>query len=113
FKRSALPLHVDFTHTPPSIETEEKAEAEGKSVVEAGMIGSVTMLPATFSSGTLGWKATKHLAIELTDPETGKKTKVNVQVQINALVKGSKPEAGGKDAEDDEEAEEAAAAEAA
>ena len=42
------------------------------------------------------------MTIELTDPDTGKKTKVNVQVSINAVVKGSKEAAAeAKNAEEE------------
>lgn len=69
------------------------------------------MLPTTFSTGSHGWKASKPVTIELTDPETGKKTKVNVQISINAVVKGSKPdEAATGDAKNVEEEDAVAAA---
>ena len=90
FQRCALPLHVHFTHSPPSMSTPEKGSPEPDKTTDAGHLGSVTMLPATFSTGSHGWKASKPMTIELTDHDTGKKTKVNVQISINAVVKGSK-----------------------
>jgi len=90
FQKSALPLHVHFTHTPPSVSSPEKGSSEPNKSIDPGHLASVTMLPSTFSTGSHGWKASKPVAIELTDPSTGKKTKVNVQISINAVVKGSK-----------------------
>jgi len=99
FQKCALPLHVHFTHTPPSVAT---GSSDPNKAIDAGHLGSVTMLPSTFSTGSHGWKASKPMTIELTDPDTGKKTKVNVQVSINAVVKGSKEAAAdAKNAEEE------------
>jgi hypothetical protein len=102
FQKCALPLHVHFTHTPPSVSSPKKGSSEPNKTIDAGHLGSVTMLPSTFSTGSHGWKASKPMAIELTDPDTGKRTKVNVQISINAVVKGSKEAAAdAKNAEEE------------
>lgn len=112
FEASALPLHVHFTHTPPSVSSPKKGSSEPNKHMDPGHLGSVTMLPTTFSTGSHGWKASKPIGIELTDPETGKKTKVQVQISVNAVVKGSKAVAEAKaDAEDEDAVASAVAAE--
>ena len=113
FKEDALPLHVHFTHTPPSATSPKKGSTEPNKQMDAGHIASVALMPAIFSTGSYGWKASKPIAIEVTDPNTGKKTKMMVQIGINAVVKDSKetpaddaaPDAGKSDAEESEEAD--------
>jgi len=107
FKSSALPLHVHFTHTPPAIASPSKGSSEPNKKMDVGHVGSITMMPATFSTGSHGWKGSKPISIEMTDSETGKKIKVQVQISVNAVVKGSKAE---NEAKADQEEEEAVAA---
>ncbi|KAF7326851.1 MI domain-containing protein [Mycena venus] len=62
FKSKALPLHVNLTHTPPSL-------SDG-------------------GHRSYGWTGTKRLTIELLNAEGGDKEKVNVMLTINATVMG-------------------------
>jgi len=86
FKSRALPLHVNITHTPPTIE--DKSES---APVDPGSIGSLTLVPASFATGSYGWKGSKRVTIELPDPNSSdEKEKVQVMITINATVVGSK-----------------------
>ncbi|TFK25809.1 hypothetical protein FA15DRAFT_329876 [Coprinopsis marcescibilis] len=118
FKEKALPLHVHITNTPPSIaETPKKKEGEEDEAAEhigsagvatnpgaptdPGFIGSLTLLPSIFSTGSYGWKGAKHLTIEL---EGAEGEKVKVMLNINATVLGSRPPAkNGKEVIDESE----------
>ncbi|VDC03907.1 unnamed protein product [Peniophora sp. CBMAI 1063] len=91
FKKHALPLHVNITHTPPPIADDKESAA----VADPGFLGGVSLQPATFATGSYGWKGSKRLQIEL-DGGDGKE-KVHVMLNINATVMGSK--AAGKDEE--------------
>jgi len=110
FTSRALPLHVNITHTPPSIakeddnddvnssgKEEEKAPEEGNVNVTAsdvGFIGNLTLVPTSFSTGSYGWKGSKRITVELQGGDSdkeGHKEKVQVMLSINATVLGSKP----------------------
>ncbi|KAJ7041207.1 hypothetical protein C8F04DRAFT_1031660 [Mycena alexandri] len=106
FKSKALPLHVNLTHTPPSIPDADTVPA---APLDPGHLGSITLVPSTFTTGSYGWKGNKRLAIELLNPEGGDKEKVTVMLTINATVVGSK--GAKKDDGDDEEKDEEEAAE--
>ncbi|THH16832.1 hypothetical protein EUX98_g9238 [Antrodiella citrinella] len=99
FKARALPLHVNLTHTPPSIPDEDTDNATS---ADPGFVGTTALLPSVFSTGSYGWKGNKRITVEVENRETGEKEKVNVMVTINATVMGSK-NAGENDAEDDVE----------
>ena len=76
FKAKALPLHLNITHTPPVL-------AEGTTEVaqtDPGFIGAATLTPATFNTGSYGWKGNKRVTIELENQETGEKEKVQVMM---------------------------------
>lgn len=119
FKSASLPLHFGISHTPPSVEEEGSSTSASKEKDE-GSLGHITALPTTFSTGTLGWKGSKRLTIELEVGEDGKKEKVPVMISINATVLGSKPspedaknaEKEGKKGNEEGEALKAAAEEA-
>jgi len=88
FKSRALPLHVNLTHTPPSIPDENSVPAASK---DPGFIGTTTLVASSFSTGSYGWKGSKRIVVELPDPEGGEgKEKVHVMLTINATVMGSK-----------------------
>ncbi|KAF9484896.1 hypothetical protein BDN70DRAFT_871876 [Pholiota conissans] len=125
FKAKALPLHVILTHTPPSIikegeidesGNEEKDEDPTVGTKDVGNIGTLTLVPSSFSTGSYGWKGSKRVTVELQagDSEDGHREKVQVIMSINATVLGSKPEKPGKkgkkshekEEEEEEEAEE-------
>ncbi|KAI0792785.1 hypothetical protein C8Q75DRAFT_731380 [Abortiporus biennis] len=107
FLAHALPLHVNITHTPPSVPPEGEQGTEKSA--DPGFIGTTTLLPSTFSTGSYGWKGgNKRITVELLDNESGKTEKVSVMLTINAVVMGSKnaPEGEGgedKDAEGEED----------
>ncbi|KAJ7145848.1 hypothetical protein C8R44DRAFT_723736 [Mycena epipterygia] len=113
FKSKALPLHVNLTHTPPSL---GDAESVPVAPQDPGHLGGLTLVPTSFATGSYGWKGNKRLTIELLNPEGGEKEKVTVMLTINATVVGSKgaKEDGEKaDKEEEKEAEEEAAEEEA
>lgn len=92
FKTQALPIHVNFTHTPAAVITNEE---EPTASSDPGHIANATLLPTEFSTGSYGWKGARRITIELQGAE-GKKEKVQVMININATVVGSK---GAKDEE--------------
>jgi hypothetical protein len=124
FKSKALPLHVNLTHTPPTL---PDADSVPVAPTDPGHLGSVTLVAKSFSTGSYGWSGNKRLTIELLNAEGGEKEKVTVTLtcvlfcycmleldcvsRINATVIGSKE--GDKDEEKDEKNEEAAEEEAA
>ncbi|KAI0933507.1 hypothetical protein AcV5_005635 [Taiwanofungus camphoratus] len=104
FKVRAMPLHVNVTHTPPAIS--DDAETTAVASTDPGFIGTTTLVPSSFATGSYGWKGSKRLTVELqnADGAEGEKEKVHVMLTINATVMGSK---GAKEGEDEgEEAKE-------
>ncbi|KAK1219831.1 hypothetical protein PQX77_017405 [Marasmius sp. AFHP31] len=107
FKSKALPLHVNVTHTPPTIPDDETVPAAS---ADPGFLGTLSLVPSTFNTGSYGWKGSKRITVELENGED--KEKVQVQLTINATVLGSKgapdddEEANGDGAKDKEKAEE-------
>ncbi|KAK0185899.1 hypothetical protein F5146DRAFT_160480 [Armillaria mellea] len=96
FKSKALPLHINVTHTPPSIPDDESAPATS---ADPGFLATLSLLPTSFATGSYGWKGTKRFAVELPNPDGGdEKEKVQVMLTVNAAVVGSK-QAPGEDAE--------------
>lgn len=76
FKAKALPLHINITHTPP-------AATEGTTEVaqtDPGFLGSSTLIPTSFNTGSYGWKGNKRLTVELENSESGEKEKVQVML---------------------------------
>lgn len=96
FKASALPLHVNITHTPPAIPDDDQANATS---ADPGFVGTTALLPSSFNTGSYGWKGNKRVTIEIVNNETGEKEKVHVMVTINATVMGSKNAKNGDAAE--------------
>ncbi|TDL27657.1 hypothetical protein BD410DRAFT_799878 [Rickenella mellea] len=97
FKAKALPLHINITHTPPAITTDETAPAAS---ADPGFIGSIALVPSDFSTGSYGWKGNKRVTVELQNTESGEKETVQVMISINATVVGSK---GAKETDEDGE----------
>ncbi|KIP10301.1 hypothetical protein PHLGIDRAFT_101409 [Phlebiopsis gigantea 11061_1 CR5-6] len=85
FKSKALPLHINITHTPPVLADDAVDVAQN----DPGFIGSTTLTATSFSTGSYGWKGQKRMTIEV-DGENGEKEKVQVMLNINATVLGSK-----------------------
>ncbi|KAJ6542662.1 hypothetical protein B0H19DRAFT_1171332 [Mycena capillaripes] len=114
FKSKALPLHVNLTHTPPSIPDADSVPA---APTDPGHLGSVTLVAKSFKTGSYGWTGNKRLTIELLNPEGGEKEKVSVMLTINATVVGSKgakkDDEEGEEKDEEEKDEEAAEEEAA
>lgn len=103
FTSRALPLHVNITHTPPSItkeddnddnnssgKEEEKAPEEGNVNVTAsdvGFIGNLTLVPTSFSTGSYGWKGSKRITVELQGGDSDKEGhKEKVQVILSSVL---------------------------
>lgn len=74
FSDSALPLHLNLTHTPPSSENKSASQED------PGFINTLTLLPSTFTTGSYGWKGNRRVAIEI--EKDGKKEKVQVQLTL-------------------------------
>ncbi|KAH8100243.1 hypothetical protein BXZ70DRAFT_178279 [Cristinia sonorae] len=102
FKSRALPLHINITHTPPSIPDNETTNA---TEADPGFIGTTALVPSVFSTGSYGWKGNKRITIELENRETGEKEKVQVMLTMNATVIGSKNAENGDGEEAKEEAQ--------
>ncbi|KAG6831236.1 hypothetical protein H0H92_012033 [Tricholoma furcatifolium] len=90
FNSAALPIHVNITHTPPTI-ADPETEAKSVASMDPGFIGNVTLIPSVFSTGSFGWKGNKRITVELESSEEDEKEKVQVILSINATVIGSKP----------------------
>ena len=94
-----MPLHLNITHTPPAIS--EKPTSGGKPAskgkpssknkdkdeetvsvasTDPGFLGSMTLLPTVFNTGSYGWKGNKRIQVEIMNSETGVKEKVQVQM---------------------------------
>ncbi|KAJ7619548.1 hypothetical protein FB45DRAFT_931061 [Roridomyces roridus] len=107
FKSKALPLHVNLTHTPPSI---PDADTVPVAPTDPGFLGSLTLVPSEFNTKSYGWKGNKRLTIEI-GGEGEEKEKVTVQLTINATVMGSKGAKKGDKEDEEEKDKEAEAAE--
>ncbi|OSD02051.1 hypothetical protein PYCCODRAFT_1435730 [Trametes coccinea BRFM310] len=80
FKARALPLHVNFTHTPPVLADDGTASL---AAADPGFIGTTALVPTTFATGSYGWKGTKRVTLELQNPDEGaegEKEKVHVMI---------------------------------
>ena len=77
FKSRALPLHVNVTHTPPVIADDD---TQNVAQVDSGFIGSTTLVPSSFNTGSYGWKGNKRITVELQNSESGEKEKVQVML---------------------------------
>ncbi|GLB35483.1 hypothetical protein LshimejAT787_0210480 [Lyophyllum shimeji] len=105
FKATALPIHVNLTHTPPSI-ADPATEDVPTAPADVGFIGNLTLVPSTFSTGSFGWKGNKRITVELQNSDGDKKEKVQVMLTINATVLGSKPGKSGEEGDEEEAKEE-------
>ena len=84
FKNRAMPLHINITHTPPALPDAAGEDKEAVSVAsqDPGFIGTSTLVPSTFATGSYGWKGSKRVTIELqnADGAEGEKEKVHVMI---------------------------------
>ncbi|KAI0737923.1 hypothetical protein C8Q80DRAFT_1209245 [Daedaleopsis nitida] len=87
FKARALPLHINITHTPPVLADDATVSVAS---TDPGFVGTSTLVPSTFTTGSYGWKGSKRFTVELDNPEGGEKEKVHVILTLNATVIGSK-----------------------
>ena len=78
FKSKALPLHVNITHTPPAIPDDDKTVTT--TAADPGSIGTATLIPTEFSTGSYGWKGSKRVTIEIPNPDGGEGEKVQVMI---------------------------------
>ena len=80
FKSQAHPLHITITHTPPPVagDSGEKATEES---TDPGFLAALSLQPSSFSTGTYGWKGSKRVMIEIDNPDTGEKEKLQVQLR--------------------------------
>lgn len=76
FKSRAMPLHINITHTPPSLADDAIPAAQ----VDPGFLSTLTLAPSDFSTGSYGWKGAKRFTVEV-DGEDGKKEKVQVMLK--------------------------------
>jgi hypothetical protein len=82
FKATAMPLHVNLTHTPPTI-ADTDTEAVSTTTIDPGFIGNLTLVPSSFSTGSYGWKGNKRITVELQNLAGGhgsEKDKVQVML---------------------------------
>ena len=82
FKARALPLHINITHTPPVLADDGTVSVAS---TDPGFVGTTTLVPSTFATGSYGWKGSKRLTIELENPnaeggEDKEKEKVHVML---------------------------------
>ncbi len=75
FKARALPIHVNITHTPPVLADDESVSVAS---TDPGFIGTTSLVPSTFATGSYGWKGNKRFTVELDNPDGGEKEKVHV-----------------------------------
>ncbi|THV01873.1 hypothetical protein K435DRAFT_775882 [Dendrothele bispora CBS 962.96] len=78
---------MNITHTPPIASDDGTTSAAS---ADPGHLGSVTVLPTTFKTGSYGWTGSKRITVELENDTEGEKEKVQVMLTINATVMGSK-----------------------
>lgn len=69
-------MHVNITHTPPVLVDGAVDVAQ----TDPGFIGSTTLTPASFNTGSYGWKGNKRITVELENSESGEKEKVQVML---------------------------------
>ena len=77
FKESALPLHVNITHTPPVLADDGTVSVAS---ADPGFVGTTTLLPGTFATGSYGWKGNKRFTVEIDNPDGSGKEKVHVML---------------------------------
>jgi len=77
FKARAVPLHVAVSRTPPAVRDDKSASP---APIDTDFIGAVALQPCSFTTGSYGWKGSKRLAIDVVDPTSGEKTKVQVML---------------------------------
>ncbi|KAH9999083.1 hypothetical protein BJV77DRAFT_940241 [Russula vinacea] len=85
FKARAVPLHVAVTRTPPAVRDDDSTSP---APIDTDFIGAVALQPCSFTTGSYGWKGSKRLAIDVVDPTSGEKTKVQVMLMyVSSMIK--------------------------
>lgn len=67
-------MHINITHTAPD---------EAATSADPGFVGTSTLVPSTFATGSYGWKGSKRFTVELPAPEGAdgeEKEKVHVML---------------------------------
>jgi hypothetical protein len=65
------------SRTPPADRDNTDASA---AVIDSDFIGAIALQPCSFTTGSYGWKGSKRLAIDIVDPTSGEKKKVQVML---------------------------------
>ena len=85
FKARAVPLHVAVTRTPPAVRDDDSTSP---APIDTDFIGAIALQPCSFTTGSYGWKGSKRLAIDVVDPTSGEKTKVQVMLTyVSSMIK--------------------------
>ena len=66
-----------MTRTPPAVRDDSSASP---ALNDTDFIGAVALQPCSFTTGSYGWKGSKRLAIDIVDPTSGEKKKVQVML---------------------------------
>lgn len=77
-----------MTRTPPADRDDTGASA---AVIDSDFIGAVALQPCSFTTGSYGWKGSKRLAIDIVDPASGEKKKVQVMLTYVFLMTALSP----------------------
>jgi hypothetical protein len=75
-----MPLHVNVTHTPPSVPKADSDEPANAAAADPGFIGTLALTPNSFNTGSYGWKGSKRIKVELLNSESGEKETVDVML---------------------------------
>ena len=86
-------MHLNLTHTPPSILKEDEPGNEGAqlenvmdTINDPGFIGNLTLVPTAFRTGSYGWKGSRRIAVELQDGDTdGEGRKETVEIMLTCV----------------------------
>jgi hypothetical protein len=78
FKARAVLLHVAVTRSPPAARDDNNTSPAP--VDDTDFLDAVALQPCSFTTGSYGWKGSKRLAIDLVDPASGEKKKVQVML---------------------------------
>lgn len=69
---------MNITHTPPVIPEDDVSVPSASA--DPGFIGSATLVPSKFATGSYGWKGSKRVSVNMPNPEGGEGEKVQVMI---------------------------------
>src|SRR6267142_1363543 len=75
-------MHVTVTDTPPTARDDNCTSPDS---VDQRILGTVALQPCTFTTRSYGWKGSRRLAIDIADPGSGEKNKVQVMLSYVPL----------------------------